>query len=68
MAGVPPFPWTEVATKRDLDTLETRLLARIDAVRGEFLARMGSQTRTVVLTNTLTVLATAALVLAAVRL
>ena len=44
MTGVPPFPWSEVATKRDLDRLRSELLARIDSIRdalGEVRGELG---------------------------
>jgi hypothetical protein len=42
MTGVPPFPWTEVATKRDLDLLGREVRSELREVRGELLEKIGA--------------------------
>jgi hypothetical protein len=42
MTGIPPFPWAEVATKRDLDLLYQRTSAELRELRGEVLHEIGS--------------------------
>lgn len=68
MTGVPPFPWAEVARRRDLELLRTELRAEIRESRGEVLAEIGSQTWKIVLANTASTATIAAAVVAAVRL
>ena len=42
MASTPPFPWTELATKRDLDLLGRELRGEMRELRGELLERIGA--------------------------
>lgn len=76
MEMMPPVGWADVATKRDLDTLEQRVDLRFEALehrllaafRGEMLTAVTTQTRTLVLANLGAVLTTAALAFAAAKL
>lgn len=43
MECVPPFPWTEIATKTDLHELEQRSFFHMDAQKFELLAAMQIQ-------------------------
>lgn len=61
MELLPPVGWADVATKRDLDALEHKLLA---AFRGEQLVAI----RTIVIANIGAVLSTAALAFSAAKL
>ena len=76
MEMLPPVGWPDVATKRDLDALEQRMDLRFEALennllaefRGELLATVGTQTRTLVIANAGTVLSMAALAFGAAKL
>jgi hypothetical protein len=75
MASTPPFPWTELATKRDLDLLGRELRSEMQLMRGELLSKIGSvegkigsQTRTIILANFVSVLTAVGLVLATIQM
>ena len=76
MEMLPPVGWADVATKRDFDALEQRMDLRFEALennllaafRGELLATVGTQTRTLVIANVGTVLSMAALAFGAAKL
>lgn len=42
MESLPPFDWSEIATKDDLAALEQRMIVRFDALRIEMVARIDS--------------------------
>jgi hypothetical protein len=75
MELLPPVGWADVATKRDLDALENKLLA---AFRGELLAQsnainaridaINGQMKTLILVNVGTVVSTAALAFGVAKL
>jgi hypothetical protein len=68
MELLPPVGWADVATKRDLDALENKLLA---AFRGELLAQsnaISSQMKTLILVNVGTVVSMAALAFGVAKL
>ena len=68
MELLPPVGWADVATKRDLDALENKLLA---AFRGELLAQsnaINSQMKTLILVNVGTVVSMAALAFGVAKL
>ena len=77
-----PYPWSDVATTRDLEAMEARLTGRIDRLAGEMdrrfgemdrrfgesFARQADWARTVLYANLGAVIATASLAFAAARL
>ncbi len=75
MELLPPVGWADVATKRDLDALENKLLA---AFRGELLAQsnainaqmtaINAQMKTLILVNVGTVVSMAALAFGVAKL
>jgi hypothetical protein len=68
MELLPPVGWADVATKRDLDALENKLLA---AFRGELLAQsnaINSQMKTLILVNVGAVVSMAALAFGVAKL
>jgi hypothetical protein len=75
MELLPPVGWADVATKRDLDALENKLLA---AFRGELLAQsnainaridaMNGQMKTLIFVNVGTVVSVAALAFGVAKL
>ena len=75
MELLPPVGWADVATKRDLDALENKLLA---ALRGELLAQsnainaridaINGQMKTLILVNVGTVVSMAALAFGVAKL
>lgn len=81
MESVPPVGWGDVATRRDLDMLETRLTGQMDRRFGEIDRRFGDidrrfgemherlaeWNRTVIYANLGAVLATASMAFAAAR-
>ena len=76
MEMMPPVGWADVATKRDLDALEQRMDLRFEALehkllaafRGELLATVSAQTRTLVTANLGALLAVAVLAFGAAKL
>lgn len=76
MEHLPPVGWGDVATKQDLDHLESRIDVRLDALEqrllATFRAELNAQTRTMVLASvtatTTSVVAVAGLAFAAARL
>ena len=46
MSLLPPVGWGDVATRRDLDLLETRIDAKFDQVEARFEAKLGQVMRT----------------------
>jgi hypothetical protein len=80
MEGLPPHPWNKIATKDDLaldiDRLRNDLGSQIAnaknevimVVRGELLQTVATQTRMGLIANFASVLTTAAIMLAAVKL
>jgi hypothetical protein len=68
MGSIPPVGWGDVATRRDLEMLETRLIGEMDRRSGETDRRLGEMHRSMIYANLGAVLATASLVFAAVRI
>ena len=81
MESVPPMPWAELATKKDLeklvtrqefelrlDAMENRLIATFRGELNQLLLYMQSQTRTLLFTMIGTFVAFAGLVLGAIKL
>lgn len=76
MEGLPPHPWDMIATKDYLARLERDLESQIAnaknevimVVRGELLQTVATQTRMGLIANFASVLTTATIVLAAVKL
>ncbi len=65
MEHLPPLGWGDVATKRDLDLLEQRVLA---TVRAEIGTQIHAQTRTMIFAMTGYLLSVAAIAFTAARL
>lgn len=76
MERLPPVPWDELATTKDLAGLEERIGLRMEtleqrltaAFRGELGSAITHQTRSIIFANIGTVVATAAAVISAARL
>ena len=68
MHSVPPVGWGDIATRRDLEMLETRIDARFDRLSGEMDHRTADWSRTLIYANLGAVFAAASLAFAAARL